>query len=79
VLIAQTRTAKTLDIYVMDVEGGNSQLYVTPSGESVLIDTGNIGAAAVRDAERTASRARSTVANGASRVPACASSPLGET
>jgi competence protein ComEC len=52
VLIAQTRTAKTLDIYVMDVEGGNSQLYVTPSGESVLIDTGNIGAAAVRDAER---------------------------
>jgi beta-lactamase superfamily II metal-dependent hydrolase len=52
VLIAQTRTAKTLDIYVMDVEGGNSQLYVTPSGESVLIDTGNAGAAAVRDAER---------------------------
>ena len=51
-LIAQTRTAKTLDIYVIDVEGGNSQLYVAPSGESVLIDTGNIGAAAVRDAER---------------------------
>jgi competence protein ComEC len=52
VLIAQTRTAKTLDIYVIDVEGGNSQLYVAPSGESVLIDTGNIGAAAVRDADR---------------------------
>jgi len=52
VLIAQTRTAKTLDIYVIDVEGGNSQLYVAPSGESVLIDTGNAGAAAVRDAER---------------------------
>lgn len=51
-VIAQTRTAKTLDIYVIDVEGGNSQLYVTPSGESVLIDTGNAGAAAVRDAER---------------------------
>ena len=43
-LIAQTRTSKTLDIYVIDVEGGNSQLYVSPSGESVLIDTGNIGA-----------------------------------
>src|SRR5262245_13838146 len=43
---------KTLDIYVIDVEGGNSQLYVTPSGESMLIDTGNIGAAAARDADR---------------------------
>src|SRR5213594_35609 len=51
-LAAQNRPAKTLDIYVMDVEGGNSQLYVAPSGESVLIDTGNAGAAAVRDADR---------------------------
>src|SRR5436189_4583278 len=50
-LAAQNRPAKTLDIYVMDVEGGNSQLYVAPSGESVLIDTGNAGAAAVRDAD----------------------------
>jgi competence protein ComEC len=49
---AQTRAAKTLDIYVMDVEGGNSTLFVAPSGESLLIDTGNGGAAAVRDAER---------------------------
>jgi len=30
---AQTRT--TLDIYVIDVEGGNATLFVTPSGESV--------------------------------------------
>src|SRR5439155_7566567 len=51
-LVGQTRVAKTLDIYVIDVEGGNSQLYVSPSGESVLIDTGNAGAAAVRDADR---------------------------
>jgi competence protein ComEC len=35
---AQLRTAKTLDIYVMDVEGGNATLFVTPSGESVLVD-----------------------------------------
>ena len=49
---AQNRTAKPLDIYVIDVEGGNAQLWVTPSGESVLIDTGNAGAAAVRDADR---------------------------
>ena len=49
---AQTRAVKTLDIYVVDVEGGNATLFVSPSGESVLIDTGNAGAAAVRDAER---------------------------
>src|SRR5215510_7176292 len=49
---AQTRAAKSLDIYVVDVEGGNAQLWVTPSGESVLVDTGNAGAAAVRDADR---------------------------
>ena len=47
----QART--TLDIYVVDVEGGNSTLFVSPSGESVLIDTGNVGAApAKRDAAR---------------------------
>jgi beta-lactamase superfamily II metal-dependent hydrolase len=49
---AQTRTAKTLDIYVVDVEGGNATLFVAPSGESVLIDSGNAGAGAVRDADR---------------------------
>src|SRR5215510_14575833 len=48
---AQTRT--TLDIYVVDVEGGNATLLVAPSGESLLIDTGNVApAAAIRDAER---------------------------
>src|SRR5207245_2886047 len=52
VLVAQNQRAKRLDIYVIDVEGGNSQLYVSPTGESVLIDTGNAGAAAVRDADR---------------------------
>jgi beta-lactamase superfamily II metal-dependent hydrolase len=31
----------TLDIYWVDVEGGGATLIVTPSGESVLIDTGN--------------------------------------
>ena len=31
---AQTRAARTtLDIYVVDVEGGNAVLFVTPSGE----------------------------------------------
>jgi competence protein ComEC len=48
---AQTRS-KTLDIYVVDVEGGNATLFVSPSGESLLMDTGNGGAAATRDADR---------------------------
>ena len=52
-LVAQTRAARTtLDIYVVDVEGGNAVLFVAPSGESVLIDTGNVPPGAVRDAER---------------------------
>ena len=49
---AQSRASKTLDIYLIDVEGGNSTLFVPPSGESMLIDTGNGGAAAARDADR---------------------------
>src|SRR5439155_7158636 len=49
---APTGAARTFDIYVVDVEGGNATLLVSPSGESVLIDSGNAGAAAVRDAER---------------------------
>lgn len=44
--------SKTLDMYVLDVEGGNATLFVTPSRETVLIDTGNGGPAAVRDADR---------------------------
>ena len=51
-LAAQSPATKPLDIYVVDVEGGNAVLFVTPPGESVLIDSGNGGAGAVRDAER---------------------------
>jgi len=50
--MAQTRSSRTLDIYVIDVEGGNATLIVAPSRESLLIDTGNAGAAAPRDAGR---------------------------
>src|SRR5712675_3686907 len=54
---AQTRT--TLDIYVVDVEGGNATLFVSPSGQSVLIDTGNFAPeAAIRDADRIAAAAK---------------------
>jgi beta-lactamase superfamily II metal-dependent hydrolase len=41
-----------LRLYLIDVEGGNATLLVSPSGESMLIDTGNAGAAAARDAGR---------------------------
>jgi beta-lactamase superfamily II metal-dependent hydrolase len=47
--IAQSQSAKTLDMYVIDTEGGHAVLYVSPSGESLLEDTGNPGG---RDTDR---------------------------
>ena len=41
-LLSQTRAA-ALDIYFIDTEGGQSTLYVGPTGESLLVDTGNAG------------------------------------
>src|SRR5262245_10812510 len=49
---AQTPPANTLRIYAVDVEGGKATLFVAPSGESLLIDTGNAGSGARRDADR---------------------------
>ena len=44
-LLALTlQEAKTLDIYFIDVEGGQSTLIVTPAGQAVLIDAGFAGA-----------------------------------
>jgi len=40
---AQTRTAKTFDIYVIDLEEASATLLVSPSGESALIDAGESG------------------------------------
>ncbi|HXH25512.1 MAG TPA: MBL fold metallo-hydrolase [Vicinamibacterales bacterium] len=34
---------RTLDIYFIDTEGGQSTLYVGPTGETLLVDTGNAG------------------------------------
>ena len=42
---------KTLDIYVIDVEGGKTTLFVTPAGETVLLDSANPGQ---RDQDRMA-------------------------
>ena len=49
---AQPQTRTSLDLYLIDVEGGNATLLVSPAGESLLIDTANGGAAATRDADR---------------------------
>ena len=49
---AQTQNNDTLRIYLVDVEGGNATLFVSPEGGSLLIDTGNGGANADRDVGR---------------------------
>src|SRR4030095_7266976 len=41
-LLAQAPTG-TLNIYYIDTEGGQSTLFVGPTGESPLVDTGNAG------------------------------------
>ncbi|MGH9719712.1 MAG: ComEC/Rec2 family competence protein [Bryobacteraceae bacterium] len=50
------RGAKTLDIYFIDVEGGQSTLVVSPSGQALLIDAGFAGNGG-RDADRIAAAA----------------------
>jgi beta-lactamase superfamily II metal-dependent hydrolase len=54
---AQARGAKTLDIYVIDVDGGESTLFVSPTGESLLVDAGWAGFEN-RDADRIAAVAK---------------------
>ena len=65
--LAQRAAAAALDIYFIDVEGGQATLLVTPAGESLLIDAGFPGAGtmqsipgdphAARDAQRIAAAA----------------------
>ncbi len=52
---AYVQSQKTLDIYSIDVEGGQSTLFVSPAGESMLIDAGSAGE---RDAGRIVAVAR---------------------
>src|SRR5262245_36286281 len=56
-LLVGLGAAATLDIYFIDVEGGQSTLLVTPAGESLLIDTGYAGNDG-RDPKRIAAAAR---------------------
>jgi beta-lactamase superfamily II metal-dependent hydrolase len=46
----------TFDVYSIDVEGGGATLFVSPAGESVLIDTGYQSNG--RDAERIIAAAK---------------------
>ncbi len=48
---------KSLHIYFVDVEGGQATLFVTPAGQSLLIDTGWPGNDG-RDADRIVAAAR---------------------
>ncbi len=48
---------KALEIYFVDVEGGQATLFVTPAGQSLLIDTGWPGNAG-RDADRIVAAAK---------------------
>jgi len=40
---SQVKGAASLEIYVVDTEGGKAALWVAPSGQSLLIDSGNPG------------------------------------
>jgi competence protein ComEC len=51
------RTRKPLQIYFIDVEGGQATLFVTPAGQSLLIDTGWAGFDG-RDADRIVAAAK---------------------
>src|SRR5271154_3099775 len=57
-LTAALLRAQTLRIYAIDVEGGKATLYVSSSGESMLIDTGYAGDNS-RDANRIVAAAAS--------------------
>jgi competence protein ComEC len=48
-LAAQGKNTRSLEIWVVDVEGGKAALYVSPTGQTALIDTGFPGA---RDHDR---------------------------
>jgi len=60
--VAFAQHTNDLNIYFIDVEGGQSTLFVSPSGQSLLIDTGFAGE---RDATRIAAAAKEA---GVSRI-----------
>ena len=57
VWLAVCAQAQALRVYAIDVEGGKSTLFVSPSGQSMLVDTGYDGFKG-RDANRIAAAAK---------------------
>src|SRR5438309_2210550 len=57
VYLKGTYEGKPLQVYLVDVEGGQATLFVTPSGQSLLIDTGWPGNDD-RDADRIVAAAK---------------------
>jgi competence protein ComEC len=55
--VVSLHAAKNLEIYFIDVEGGQSTLFIAPSGETMLMDTG-YGGFNHRDPERIAAAAK---------------------
>jgi beta-lactamase superfamily II metal-dependent hydrolase len=53
--LLRAQQKKALEVYFIDVEGGQSTMFVSPSGQSLLVDTGWPGG---RDAGRIASVAK---------------------
>jgi unsaturated rhamnogalacturonyl hydrolase len=56
-LVAQSKASAQLTVYSIDVEGGQATLLITPSGQSMLVDTGWPGFNG-RDADRIVSAAK---------------------
>jgi beta-lactamase superfamily II metal-dependent hydrolase len=56
-LCASARAAQTLQVYFIDVEGGQATLFVPPAGETMLVDAGWPDAGG-RDADRIVSAAK---------------------
>jgi beta-lactamase superfamily II metal-dependent hydrolase len=54
---AQTQSARPFEVYVIDVEGGEATLFVSPSGDSLLVDAGWPGFDG-RDADRILAAAK---------------------
>ena len=63
---AQSAAAATLDIYFIDVEGGQATLIATPQGETLLIDSGFAGSGPASAGEGTVTTSH------ASRIAAAA-------
>ena len=57
-ILAGQVSARDLDIYFIDVEGGQATLIVTPAGETLLIDAGYGGTRGSRDPDRILAAAR---------------------